>query len=88
MTYKVTIALKPRGNGPAMEQVIRGVSRIEQTHTAIRGAKIEVLNVYAKNGLPSIWGIGSILNISMSPELKKNACLNINTVSVPKRGNA
>ena len=71
-----------------MEQVMKGVSRIEQTRTAIRGAKIEVLNVYAKNRQPSMWGIGSILNISMIPELKKNAILNINTVSMPKRGNA
>jgi hypothetical protein len=88
MTYKVTLTFKARGNCPVMEQTIRGVSRVEQVPGTIGGQKMEVLNVYAKNRQPSLWGIGSILNISMIPESKKNALLNINTVSMPKRGNA
>jgi len=87
MTYKVTVAFKAQGNGPAMEQVMEGVSKIEQTRKTMGGEKFEVLNVYAKNRQPSIWGTGTILNISMIPEIKKDADLNINTVFVPKRGN-
>jgi len=89
MTYKVTVTFKAKGSGPATEQIMmEGVSRIEQTRTAISGKKIEVLNVYAKNRQPSRWGVGSIHNICMIPEIKKDAILNINTVSMPKRGNA
>ena len=82
MTYKVTVSYKAKGNGPAIEQVVAGVSKVEHTFRNIGGAKVEVLNVYAaKSRQWSCWGIGSILNINMAPESRKNTALNINTVS-------
>jgi len=80
MTYKVTVSYKAKGNNPAMEQVVAGVSKVEHTFKTIGGDKVEVLNVYAKNRKWSCWGIGSILSINMTPEFKKNAVLNINMV--------
>ena len=67
MTYRVTVSYKAKSNGPAMEQVVAGVSKVERTFKTISGDKVEVLNVYAKNRQWSCWGVGSILSINMVP---------------------
>jgi hypothetical protein len=70
MTYKATIVYQAGFSETVMTREIPGVEKIERTWEKIGGKNTEVLRVYTSSHIWSTWGIGSVLNINMTPEIK------------------